>query len=81
MTSSTESILPFSISGRANAVVKGEWLLGENDWTPNHKLDHGIKTQVLGSATFDKTVNQFIEFELVVLGGDGLVRLKIMAEN
>ena len=68
MTSSTESILSFSISGRANAVAKGEWLLGENDWTPNHTLDHGIKTQVLGSATFDKTVNQFTEFELVVLG-------------
>ena len=65
---STESILSFSISGHASAVAKGEWLLGENDWTPNHTLDHGIKTQVLGSATFDKTVNQFTEFELVVLG-------------
>ena len=35
---------------------------------PLTTLDHGIKTQVLGSATFDKTVNQFIEFELVILG-------------
>ena len=37
-TGSTDSTTTFSISGNANAVAKGEWSLGDNDWTPSHSL-------------------------------------------
>ena len=68
VTGSTDSTTTFSISGNANSVANGNWLLGDNDWTPNQSLNHGIKTQILGSAKYDKVKNQFIEFELVILG-------------
>ena len=68
VTGSTDSTTTFSISGNANAVAKGDWLLGDNDWTPSHSLDHRIITQVLGSAIYDKRKSFFVEFELVVLG-------------
>ena len=68
VTDSTDSTTTFSISGNANAVANGNWLLGDNDWTPNQSLNHGIKTQILGSAKYDKVKNEFIEFELVILG-------------
>ena len=50
------------------AVAKGPWLLGENDWTPTHALDHGIQTNLLGTATFDLEMEKFTEFEMVALG-------------
>ena len=44
------SDLKLSIRGNSLAVSKGPWLLGENDWTPTHELDHSIETNILGNA-------------------------------
>ena len=56
------------ITGSSKAIAKGEWLLGENDWTPTHLLDHSMKTNLLGEATYDLALEKFIEFEMVAIG-------------
>ena len=42
-------MMVIDIAGKANAVAKGPWLLGENIWTPPHDLDHEIKSKILGN--------------------------------
>ena len=65
-------LTPFSIqikiSGNSKAVSKGPWLLGENDWTPNHELNHGISTELLGYASYDLNLQEFTAFEIVSIG-------------
>tara|TARA_B100001750_G_scaffold54283_1_gene41293 strand:- start:862 stop:1047 length:186 start_codon:yes stop_codon:yes gene_type:complete len=54
----------FKITGSSSAIAKGEWLLGENDWTPTHLLDHSITTNLLGEATdrpIDKIAPAFVD--------------------
>ena len=63
-----DSNIQINISGHSLAVAKGPWLLGENDWTPTHALDHGIQTNLLGAATYDLEMEKFTEFEMVALG-------------
>ena len=60
--------LKINISGSSLAIAKGPWLLGENDWTPNHKLDHSIETKVLGSGIYNIIEEKFEDFELVIIG-------------
>ena len=60
--------LKMNITGSSLAIAKGHWLLGENDWTPNHLLDHSIETNVLGSAVYNFTQEKFTDFELVIIG-------------
>ena len=62
------SDLKLSIRGNSLAVAKGPWLLGENDWTPTHELDHSIETNILGNAIYNTKKEIFTEFELVALG-------------
>ncbi|MBH30428.1 MAG: hypothetical protein CMG71_00365 [Candidatus Marinimicrobia bacterium] len=57
-----------SITGASRAVAHGEWLLGENDWTPNYPLDHGMTSKMLGTATYDLASGSFTEFEVVAIG-------------
>lgn len=56
------------ITGSSKAIAKGEWLLGENDWTPTHLLDHSMETNLLGEAIYDLALEKFIEFEMVAIG-------------
>ena len=58
----------FKITGSSLAIAKGEWLLGENDWTPTHSLNHSMETNLLGEATYNLTLEKFIEFEMVAIG-------------
>ena len=60
--------LKMNITGSSLAIAKGPWLLGENDWTPNHILDHSIETNILGSAVYNFTQEKFTDFELVIIG-------------
>tara|TARA_Y100001970_G_scaffold294276_1_gene449643 strand:+ start:8819 stop:9733 length:915 start_codon:yes stop_codon:yes gene_type:complete len=68
LTNINKSTLEFKISGESEAVAKGEWKLGENDWTPTHELNHSIKTDLLGSATYDINNDRFTKFEMVIIG-------------
>ena len=63
-----KSEIKISIIGNSLAIAKGPWLLGNNDWTPTHDLDHSIKTNILGNAVFNTKKEIFTNFELVVLG-------------
>ena len=63
-----QSIVQVKIKGDSKAVAKGPWLLGENDWTPTHDLDHGMQTNLLGNATYDLELEMFTEFEMVAIG-------------
>ena len=63
-----QSNVRIKIRGHSKAVSKGEWLLGKNDWTPTYPLDHSMKTKILGKATFDLSLNRFMEFEMVAIG-------------
>jgi len=58
----------FKITGSSSAIAKGEWLLGENDWTPTHLLNHSMTTNLLGEATYNLSLEKFIEFEIVAIG-------------
>ena len=60
--------LKLNITGSSLAIAKGPWLLGENDWTPDHILDHSIETNVLGSAIYNIAEENFKDFELVIIG-------------
>ena len=42
-------------------------MLGENDWTPDHELDHSIETNMIGNAIYNTVAKNFIEFEMVAL--------------
>ena len=42
--------------------------MGENDWTPNHELNHSITTKLLGSASYNQVSNSFLEFEMIGIG-------------
>ena len=63
-----QSNVRIKIRGHSKSVAKGEWLLGKNDWTPTYPLDHSMKTEMLGKATFDLSLNRFMEFEMVAIG-------------
>ena len=56
------------ITGNSEAVARGKWLLGQNDWTPNYDLNHGMQTTLLGEATYDIGIEKFTEFEMVAIG-------------
>ena len=60
--------MKLSINGESKAIAKGPWLLGENIWTPNHELNHGIETTIIGNATYDLIEKKFTNFELLALG-------------
>ena len=60
--------MKLNITGNSLAIAKGSWLLGQNDWTPNHILDHSIETNVLGSAIYNIAEEKFKDFELVIIG-------------
>ena len=62
------STVRIKITGHSKAVAKGEWLLGENDWTPSYPLDHGMKTEILGEASYNLDLEKFTEFEMVAIG-------------
>ena len=62
------NIVELAIEGASEANAKGPWLLGDNDWTPNHELNHSINTSLLGSATYDLGSEKFTEFEMVAIG-------------
>ncbi len=64
----SNSIVRIKITGHSKAVAKGEWLLGENDWTPDYLLDHGMETEMLGNASYNLEQKKFTEFELVAIG-------------
>ena len=62
------SSIQIKITGNSKAVARGPWLFGENDWTPNYELDHGISTNLLGYATYDLKFEKFTKFEIVSIG-------------
>lgn len=64
----TDTNIDLRITGNSYAVAKGPWLLGENDWTPTHELDHSISTTLIGNATYNINSRSFTDFELVALG-------------
>lgn len=68
VTDISNNSIQIKISGNSKAVSIGPWLLGENDWTPNYELDHGISTNLLGYATFDLNLEKFTAFEIVSIG-------------
>ena len=68
LTKKDKSTLEFKILGKSTAIAKGPWKLGENDWTPTHDLNHSIKTNVLGNATYDTINKKFVKFEMVIIG-------------
>ena len=61
-------IVKLRILGHSDARADGDWLLGQNDWTPSYSLNHGMKIQLMGNAIFDLKINKFIEFEMVAIG-------------
>jgi len=63
-----KSSIELEISGESFSVAKGEWLLGENDWTPTHLLDHSIRTKLLGKVTYNFQTETVTEFEMVAIG-------------
>ena len=63
-----QSLVKIKLRGNANAVAKGKWLLGDKDWTPTYPLNHSMKTEILGKATFNLFLNKFTEFEMVAIG-------------
>ena len=63
-----QTSVQIKITGHSKAVSKGLWLLGENDWTPNYELNHGIETNLLGQATYNLGLEKFTEFEMVAIG-------------
>ena len=63
-----DNIIQFRIEGQSKAIANGPWLLGENDWTPNHELNHSITTKLLGSASYNQVSKSFLEFEMVGIG-------------
>jgi len=68
VTDISNNSIQIKISGNSKAVSRGVWLLGENDWTPNYELDHGISTNLLGYATYDLNLEKFSAFEIVSIG-------------
>ena len=42
--------------------------MGENDWAPDYLLDHGMNTEILGSASYNLEQKKFTKFELVAIG-------------
>ena len=67
VTENNSSFVTLKITGSSKAVAKGQWLLGENDWTPDHELDHSIETNMIGNAIYNTVAKNFIEFEMVAL--------------
>ena len=63
-----QTSVQIKITGHSKAVSKGLWLLGENDWTPNYELNHGIETNLLGQDTYNLGLEKFTEFEMVAIG-------------
>ena len=63
-----QTSVQIKITGHSKAVSKGLWLLGENDWTPNYELNHGIETNLLGQGTYNLGLEKFTEFEMVAIG-------------
>ena len=63
-----DSLIQIKITGNSKAVSRGPWLLGENDWTPNYDLDHGINTNLIGYASYDMKLKKFTKFEIVSIG-------------
>ncbi len=68
VTDLQESVLKLKILGYSDARAEGEWLLGQNDWTPSYSLNHGMKIQLMGNAMFDLNQEKFTEFEMVAIG-------------
>jgi hypothetical protein len=65
------SRVSLTLRGATAAKAAGPWLFTEpNDWIPrdSRRYPHSISTQVLGSAVYDLSSNEFVEFNLLALG-------------
>ncbi len=60
--------LRLKISGSTHVVADGPWLLGDVHWKPRKHHAHGVRTRLLGRATYDLQRGAFTEFELVAVG-------------
>jgi hypothetical protein len=63
-----QTSVQIKITGHSKAVARGQWLLGQNDWTPNYDLNHDMQTNLLGKASYDLGLEKFTEFEMVAIG-------------
>ena len=68
ITDITDNIIKLKFTGDSYAVAKGPWQLGQNDWTPTHDLDHSIRTNLIGDATYNLKKDLFTNFNLVAIG-------------
>ena len=65
------SQIHLALHGFTAAKAAGPWRFTEpNDWTPreSQRHPHSIKTQVLGTAVFDRASKRFDQFNLLALG-------------
>lgn len=61
-------VVRLRIMGNLRAESRGTWLMGENDWKPSKANANGIRTRLLGHATYDLGRRRFTVFEVVALG-------------
>ena len=65
------SQISLTLRGVTSAKAAGPWLFTQpNHWIPNEsrRYPHSISTQVLGSAVYDLSSNEFVQFKLLALG-------------
>lgn len=62
------SQLELAFDGHMVAAADGTWRLGENLWTPNQELPHGLETRLSGSARWDEATRRLEQVELVGVG-------------
>jgi len=63
-----QTSVQIKITGHSKTVARGQWLLGQNDWTPNYELNHDMQTNLIGKASYDLGLEKFTEFEMVAIG-------------
>ncbi len=65
------SQISLTLRGTTSAKATGPWRFTEpNDWIPNEsrRYPHSISTRVLGSAVYDLSSKEFVQFNLLALG-------------
>lgn len=57
----------FALDGRTRASADGPWQLGFGEWKPPVEHPHGLASQLVGRATFDRATRRFTDFELLAV--------------
>lgn len=68
ITSLDKASVCLAIHGRTAASSDGFWRFGANYWQPNSEWPRSMRTELRGTARWDRTARRFTAFELVAIG-------------